>query len=104
MLKAIGLTVLALIVVVALSVGVWHLGWFVKEANTNRSTSLRNDRVGTQTAIQDEVLSSISDYYLIAETNVAGRNAIKNQACTLIDRLNDNYYTPEIRGFDRNEC
>lgn len=104
MFKAIGLTLLAVVVVVALSVGVWQLGWFVKEANTNRNTSLRNDRVGTQTALQDEVLSSISDYYLIAESNVAGRNAIKNQACTLIDRLNSNYYTPEIRGFDRNEC
>lgn len=102
--KAVGATILALILVVALAVGAWHLGWFVKQADTNRNTSLRNDRVGTQTAIQDEVLSSISDYYLIAESNVAGRNAVKNQACTLIDRLNDNYYTPEIQGFDESEC
>ena len=96
--------IVAVLVISAVSLIGWQVGWWFNAENVDRQVRVDNTNTGTQTAWHDEVLSSISDYELLDPADTARRGAVRRQACELIPRLTDEYYTPEIQAFDEREC
>lgn len=96
--------VAAVVLAIALAVGAWQLGWFVKSKNVDRQVQIDNRNVGTQTAWRDEVVKTIADFELVDPSNTAARGALRNKACDLIDRLRPDYLTPDIETYNYAEC
>lgn len=94
----------ALILIVVLSIGAWQLDWFVKEKNLERQVHLDNRNTGTQTAWYDQATSDVKDFYLVPETNMAARSALRDQACQLIGRLSSDYVDANLASFQAKEC
>lgn len=90
--KAIAAGIGVLVLIAALGFGAWHLGWFIEEANVNRSAEVNNDSFARQTALQEEI---IDKYRTVADIDVqlstatedqkpalqAQRTAVLNQLC-----------------------
>jgi hypothetical protein len=53
--------VAAVVVVAALIVGAWQVGWIFKTANTNRDATLRQQGTGNQSAMVSEIPQKIAD-------------------------------------------
>lgn len=96
--------IVGLVLAIGVLVGGYQLGWWLKAENVERQVRVDNTNTGTQTAWRDEVLSSISDFELLDPADTARRGAVRRQACEIIPRLGDEYYTPEIQAFDETEC
>jgi cytoskeletal protein RodZ len=101
-----GSLVAAVAVVFCLAVGVigWQVGWWFKEQNVNRQVNIDNNNNGTQTAWRDEAQNAIADYALIDPANTAARGSLRNKACDLIGRLNDDFISPDLANFYTLEC
>jgi len=90
--------------VVAIVVGGYLGGWWLKKDATNRRVDIRNQNSGVQTAWRDEAIDLINEIELLPESAPA-RGALTNQACDLIGRLNDNYRgDARITSFETQEC
>jgi hypothetical protein len=96
--------IIGIILIVGILVGGYQLNWWLRENNTERQVNLDNQNQGTQTARQDRAEVFITNFYVIPENNVAGRNAARQNACDLIGQLNDNYVTDELYQFQLEEC
>lgn len=103
-LGAIAATILITVVLVVAVVGVWRLGWFVKEKNTDKQVEINNHNTGTQTAWQDEVLKSIAEFDAMDPANLAQWNALADKACNIIPRLTEPYKTESIKMFEQEHC
>lgn len=51
--------ILAIIVVVALSIGAWQLNWFVAAKNTDKTTQIIDASLGHQDALRTKILENI---------------------------------------------
>lgn len=94
--------ILAVIVFVAIVVGGYNAGWWLKKDQTNRQVKIDNQQLGTQTAWADEVRSDIKDAALLPEG--PQRQVVVNEACELIPRLTETFLTPEIETFQMENC
>lgn len=50
-----------LVVVIALIIGGWQLGWWLKENSVNRNTKINQDSYGRQVAIADSILDDVAE-------------------------------------------
>jgi hypothetical protein len=97
-------SILAAIVVVFLVVGVWWLGWFIKERNIEKQVDIDNHNKGTQQAWHDEAVRGVSDFNTIPADQTAARNGVKAQTCQLIARLDEPYRDDIVVSFQLQEC
>lgn len=75
-----GAVLLGLLVVAALAVGGWKLGWWMQEESTNRRTSIANDSLARQQALVDEVTDKAAD---LRRIDVQVTTATPEQAAAL---------------------
>lgn len=76
--------------VVLLAIGAWHLGWFVKKADTNRESEVYQNSYGRQSALVQTVtddVSEIADLDVTIATNPspqlsAQRKALTDRVCS----------------------
>lgn len=102
--KAFFAVVGAVLVAAIIGVAGWQFNWWLEGKNVDKRVQIQNHNKGVQVAWMDEIRSSISDYQLTDPSNTAARGALRNQACTLINRLTDSYRDADIERFERNEC
>lgn len=91
-------------VLVALAIGGYQLGWWLKAENVDRQVRIDNISKGTQTAWHDQAISGIRDYSLVDPENTAARGALRNQTCDLIARLTNTFRDDIIVTFENKEC
>lgn len=96
--------IVGLVVIAAVGIGVWQLGWFVEEKNVDRQVRIDNRNKGTQTAWRDEAVKTVADFELVDPDNTAARAALRNKACDLIVRLRPDYRTGDLESFAAREC
>jgi hypothetical protein len=72
--------IVALVVTVALVVGLFFLGWWIKEFAVNRNAEIRQDSYGRQNALVEQILDDIAE----AEGNIP-----PNQRAAIIDGICD---------------
>lgn len=95
--------VLALAVFVAVIVGGYLGGWWLKKDTTDRQVGIDNRNVGTQTAWHDEAVDLINQASLLP-SDAPQRASLERQACELIGRLTDPYRSDELVAFESQEC
>lgn len=100
----VAVAILIVIAVVVVAVGVWHLGWFVKEKDTDKKVLIVNHNTGTQTAWMDEVEKTITDFEATDPSQTAYRQALAEKACSLIPRLQEPYTNTFIEAFEQEHC
>lgn len=93
----------AVAIAATLAVGIWRLGWFIEEKNTEQRVHIINKSPGTQTAWHDEVLSGIAEIPTLPEGSPA-RMAIIRKTCTLAGRLSPEYRDDDILAFQDQNC
>lgn len=109
-------TIGALVLVAALGIGLWNLGWFVEEKNVDKRTEINNRSTARQTALAEEILDKYRDIRNIdvqlteaadeqkAPLN-AQRVAILNQACDAYYQSSGKALIPEdIVAYLEMEC
>jgi hypothetical protein len=85
-----------LVLLIALGIAAWQLGWFVEEKNVEQRTRIDNTRSGVQDAWRSEAIRTIRDIEVLPESNEAARAALTNQACDLIDKLSGTFADDQI--------
>lgn len=70
----------AVILIVGLAVGGWHLGWWLKEESTNRTTSIAEDSLARQQALIEDATDKAAD---IRRIDVQVATATPEQSKTL---------------------
>lgn len=104
------LAVLAVIVVVALAIGAWQLGWFVEEKNVDRQTQVNDQSQGRQQALTSKVLRDIETVREIDGreddgTNTARREALVESICMDAGQLSGSVTMPtSATNFINSEC
>lgn len=93
-----------LVLLIVLGIAAWQLGWFVEEKNVEQRTRIDNTRTGTQDAWRSEAIRTIRDVAVLDESNTAGRAALTNQTCDLIEKLTDQFLTTELIEFRGENC
>jgi hypothetical protein len=94
----------AILLAIAIAIGGYQLGWWLKEDAVNRNVDITNNNTGVQTAWADQVRQGIRDFETIPSDATAARGAIANDICELIPRLNDNYITVDMTVFAQENC
>lgn len=93
----------ALALVVAIVVGGYLGGWWLRKDTTDRQVSIDNRQLGTQTAWRDEATDLINTIDLLPE-GATQVGALTNQACDLIGRLTNPYLSDDLAIFQSQEC
>lgn len=78
--QAIGIGLVALLVIVAVVVGGWFAGWWLKSANTDRQAEIDRQNYGSQLAYIKKVQSSATD---VATINVQIASVTPDQKAAL---------------------
>lgn len=110
------IALIALLVVAAL-VGLYFLGWFLKEQAVNRTTAINNDSLARQSALVNEVTDLHTqitdlDVTLAGELTGSQKNAVLTNRAALVNNLCDRYgqmtdkvtISPSIDAFASKEC
>lgn len=82
----------------------WQFDWWLQGKNVDKQVHIDNRNKGVQTAWMDEARNAVSDYALVDPSNTAGRGALRNKACTLIERLAGPYRQDDLLSFQSKEC
>lgn len=82
----------------------WQFGWWLEGKNVDKSVQIQNRNTGVQTAWMDEARNATTDYDLVDPANTAARGALRNKACTLIERLAGPYRQDDLLTFQTKEC
>lgn len=82
-------TIAGLLVVAALGIGVWQLGWFVEAKNTDRRTQVNDRSQGRQQALTSKVLRDIRTVRDI-DANQEPTPEIAAQRQAIVDGICDN--------------
>lgn len=102
--------IVGFVVVAALSVAAWQIGWKVEEKNVDRRTEIGNDSLGRQQALTDQVLNEIStirdiDTQQQTPEVIAQREAIVEQMCSNASKLTGRItMAPTAQSFITTEC
>ncbi len=118
--KTVGWVVGSLLVLVALAgigIGMWHLGWFINKADTNKQSEIYNDSFQRQNALVSTLSKNVSDVSAIdvqiaqsdspdvKVTLKAQRKAIVSQACETAGKLTGTITIPASnQAFIAKEC
>lgn len=110
-------SIVALVLVVGLGVGMWHLGWFINKADTNKQSEIYNDSFQRQNALTATLSKNVSDVSAIdvqiaqsdspdvKVTLKAQRKAIVSQACETAGKLSGTVSIPASNeAFIAKEC
>jgi len=105
-LRAIG----AVLLIAALGIGAWQLGWFVEAKNTNKRTEINDKSQGRQQALTSKVLRDIRTVRDIDTQDQT--DAVKAQRQAFVDEICDNAalltgnvtLSPSAQGFIDQEC
>lgn len=105
------------VAVVGLGIGMWHLGWFINKADTNKQSEIYNDSFQRQNALTATLSKNISDVSTIdvqiAQSDTpdvkvtlkAQRKAIVSQACETAGKLSGTVTIPASnQAFIAKEC
>jgi hypothetical protein len=79
-LKSALMVILSVLMIALLSVGVFYLGWWIKEFAVNRNAEINQDSYGRQNALVEQILDDIGE----AEGNIP-----PNQRVAIIDGVCD---------------
>jgi hypothetical protein len=102
-LRAVLYTVTAVVLVIAVVVGGYLGGWWLRKDVTDRQVRVDNRNTGTQTAWHDEATDLINQAALLP-TDAPQRAALERQACELIGRLTDSYVDDNLAAYQAQEC
>ena len=102
--KIVSIVLTSLVLVTALVIGGYQLGWWIKADSTERQVQIDNQNTGTQIAWHDQAIQGIRDYELVDPSNTAARGALRNQTCELIARLSNPYRDDIIVAFYMEVC
>ena len=100
--KAAGAIIGGLLLIVAITVGGYQLGWWLKAENTNRQVKIDNLNTGTQTAWHDQATQDVRDFYILPDGPAKAH--VRNEACDLIARLSDPYVDDTLDAFQMENC
>lgn len=102
-LKAVGIGMICLLLVVGIGVAGWQFDWWLKAKNTDKQVQIDNRNLGTQTAWQDEAKKLINQASVLPE-GAPQAAALERQACELIDKLTNTYMTDQLADFEAANC
>lgn len=94
--KIVGVIVGLLILVgaIVLSIGTWHLEWFVKEANTNKESEIYQKSYGRQSALVQIIVDDVSELsdidVAILKADASSKGPLMAQRKALVDRICSN--------------
>lgn len=98
--------VLVPLAIIAVVVGGYLGGWWLKADSTDRQVEIDNRNTGTQTAWRDEAENEVQRFLTLPDepANQAARASLRDGACDLIGRLSDPYVTDQLADFQTQEC
>lgn len=91
--------ILVLLALAGIGIGMWHLGWFINKADTNKQSEIYNDSFQRQNALTATLSKNVSDVSAIdvqiaqsdspdvKVTLKAQRKAVVSQACETAGKL-----------------
>ena len=98
-----GAVIASIVLVVAVSVGLFFLGWWIKDYATNRNAEIRQDSYGRQDALVAQILDDIAE----AEGNIPPnqRIAVIDGICDSAAKLTGSIELPyNARAFIKENC
>jgi hypothetical protein len=93
----------AVVLAVTVSVGLFFLGWWIKEYSTNRNAEILQDTYGRQNALVEQILDDIAE----AEGNIppAQRAAVIDGICDSAAKLTGSITLPfNAQSFIQENC
>lgn len=80
------------LLVAALAVGGWQLGWWLNEESTNRTTGIANDSLARQQALLEDATDKAADIRNIdVQLETAPSDAISAQRVAIVDQFCQSY-------------
>jgi hypothetical protein len=115
--RTVGMIVGGIVLAVLIVVGLYFLGWFLKEQAVNRNTAINNDSTARQSALANEVTDLHAqitdlDVTLAGDLNASQKGAVLTNRAALVDNLCDRYgqmtgkvtISPNVHAFASKEC